>query len=41
MKKKVILTPAQILLFERKIKEARIIKEIKAEIENWNKKYKI
>jgi hypothetical protein len=38
MQKKVILTPAQILLFERKFKEARIIKEIKAEIEKYNKK---
>ena len=31
-------TPAQILLFERKIKEARILNEIKAEIEKYNKK---
>jgi hypothetical protein len=38
MQKKVILTPAQILLFERKIKEARILNEIKAEIEKYNKK---
>lgn len=38
--KRVLLTPAQVKLFERKFKEARILKEIKAEIENHYKKYK-
>lgn len=36
----VILTDKQKKIIDQKFKEARILKEIKAEIENYNKKYK-
>ena len=37
---KVILTPEQRKIIDAKFKEARLLKEIRTEIENYSKKYK-